>query len=786
MKRFFYIAFWAMVMAVSATAQQFTLEDIYKNYTYYHYPFFDACQIYGNTIYCGEYIIPFESEDLKFNASLVKEIPNIPKNSDILANKQGTKLLYSEDKKSFRRNSTIGSYIYYEMSENADSTLPKPLFSDENIQILNPVFSPDGEKLCFVYNNDLCFTTFDGKFTRITNDGEEGKFRSGSPNLVYEEEFDMTTAYWWSPDSKKICFLSFDEPSIENQPIQHYDSIPTDSEGWFEKEVFEGDTITSYLPQKATAYSSIEKYSFAGQENCTPNCWVYFLETDDLESLGKEIVLTAPFSEGENNEYYIPAVTWLNDNELAISKINRAQDHENIIGVPLIGKKPGKAYFIQETSDQFVNASKLFSMPDSSNNLIALWEYDGRRMLVMFRPKFDNGCPKSDSILIYCDDAPEATVYLDDFVTECYGYFPSDSTVRYQKFGKTPRDRQVLAKNIYTEQVFKLSEDTGWNEAKFSEDGKYMLLHHSEINVARNSEYTISVELRNHDIKHYEDEEIAGFEKLIPQWIKYEKHSLGYVYYDDMKLAPIEWITIPTENDSLNAYILKPQIKKKKKYPVYVTTYGGPTGQLVVDAYKYETFWYQYLVQQGYVVVVVDTRSSDGLGLYKWTYGNMGESESYDMHAVAEYLKQQPFVDGSRMAIEGWSFGGYLSLLTASKYPDDYKAVISIAPVADWRLYDNIYSEKYMGFPSENSEGYDNTSVLKYLPNSKASIFLAYGTADDNVRTQNAMLIIRSCINNEKDIRTFVFPDDNHNLAGYHSRIYLMRNMFQFLEEKLK
>lgn len=777
------VSVFFLFCTVTAMAQQYTLDDIYKNYTYYHYPFFDAFQIYGNTIYCGEYTIPFESEEWRFPASMVKAIPNIPKNSDILANKQGTKLLYSEDKKSFRRNSTIGSYMYYEMSENADSTLPKPLFSDENIQILNPVFSPDGEKLCFVYNNNLCFTTFDGKFTRITNDGEEGKFRSGSPNLVYEEEFDMTTAYWWSPDSKKICFLSFDESSIENQPIQRYDSIPTDSEGWFEKEVFEGDTITSYLPEKASAYSSIEKYSFAGQENCTPYCWVYFLETGDLESLDKEIVSVASFSEGGNDDYYIPAVTWLNDNELAISKINRAQDHENIIGVPLIGKKPGKAYFIQETSDSFVNASKLFSIPDSSNNLIALWEYDGRRMLVMFRPKFDNGCPKSDSVLIYCDDAPEATVYLDDFVTECYGYFPSDSTVRYQKFGKTSRDRQVLAKNIYTEQVFKLSEDTGWNEAKFSDDGRFMLLHHSEINVARNSEYTISAEL---GIKHHEDEEIAGFEKLIPQWIKYEKHSLGYVYYDDMELAPIEWITISSGKDSLNAYILKPQLKKKKKYPVYVTTYGGPTGQKVVDEYNYETFWYQYLVQQGYVVVVVDTRSSDGLGLYKDTYGNLGESESYDMHAVAEYLKKQPFVDGSRMAIEGWSFGGYLSLLTASKYPDDYKAVVSIAPVADWRLYDNIYSEKYMGFPAENSEGYDNTSVLKYLPDIQASIFLAYGTADDNVRIQNSMAIIRNCIDNEKDIRTLVFPNDTHNLAGHRSRIYLMRNMFQFLEEKLK
>ena len=782
MKRFFYIAFWAMLTAVSATAQKLTLDDIYKNYTYYHTPFFDACQVYGETIYCGEYVIPFESADGRFPVSQLKAIPNVPQNSDILANSQGTKILYSEDKKSFRRNSSIGSYMY---CEKGDSVQPKPLFDGENIQILNPVFSPDGEKLCFVYNNDLCFTTFDGTYTRITEDGEEG-YRNGSPNLVYEEEFDMTAAYWWSPDSKKICFLSFYESSIENQPIQRYDSIPTGSEGWFEKEVFEGDTITSYLPEKASAYSSIEKYSFAGQANCTPNCWVYFLETDNLESLDKEIVYVASFSEGGNGEYYIPAVTWLNDNELAISKINTAQDHENIIGVPLIGKKLGKAYFIQETTDSFVNASKLFSIPDSSNNLITLWEYDGRRMLVMFRPNFDNGCPKSDSVLIYCDDAPEATVYFDDFVTECYGYFPSDSTVRYQKFGKTSRDRQVLAKNIYTEQVFKLSEDTGWNEAKFSEDGSFMLLHHSEINVARNSEYTISVQLRNHDIKHYEDEEIAGFEKLIPQWIKYEKHSLGYVYYDDLKLAPIEWIKIPTEKDSLNAYILKPQSKKKKKCPVYVTTYGGPTGQLVVDAYNYETFWYQYLVQQGYVVVVADTRSSDGLGLYKDIYGKLGEAESYDMHAVAEYLKKQSYVDGSRMAIEGWSFGGYLSLLTASKYPDDYKAVISIAPVADWRLYDNIYSEKYMGNPIHNSDGYDNSSVLKYLPNIEASIFLAYGTADDNVRNQNSMLIIRNCIDNEKDIRTFVFPDDNHNLSGHRSRIYLVRNMFNFLEDKLK
>ncbi|MBO4778815.1 MAG: DPP IV N-terminal domain-containing protein, partial [Bacteroidales bacterium] len=725
MKQIIQIAVFFVLTAVSATAQQFTLDDIYKNYTYYHYPFFDACQIYGNTIYCGEYTIPFESEEWRFPVSQLKAIPNVPQNSDILANSQGTRILYSEDKKSFRRNSSIGSYMY---CEKGDSVQPKPLFDGENIQILNPVFSPDGEKLCFVYNNDLCFTTFDGTYTRITEDGEDG-YRNGSPNLVYEEEFDMTAAYWWSPDSKKICFLSFDESSIKNQPIQRYDSIPTGAEGWFEKEVFEGDTITSYQPEKASAYSSIEKYSFAGQANCTPNCWVYFLETDNLESLDKEIVSVASFSEGGNDEYYIPAVTWLNDNELAISKINRAQDHENIIGVPLIGKKLGKAYFIQETTDSFVNASKLFSIPDSSNNLIALWEYDGRRMLVMFRPNFDNGCPKSDSVLIYCDDAPEATVYFDDFVTECYGYFPSDSTVRYQKFGKTPRDRQVLAKNIYTEQVFKLSEDTGWNEAKFSEDGSFMLLHHSKINVARNSEYTISVEL---GIKHHEDEEIAGFEKLIPQWIKYEKHSLGYVYYDDMELAPIEWITIPTEKDSLNAYILKPQSKKKKKYPVYVTTYGGPTGQSVVDAYNYETFWYQYLVQQGYVVVVVDTRSSDGLGLYKEIYGKLGEAESYDMHAVAEYLKKQPFVDGSRMAIEGWSFGGYLSLLTAAKYPDDYKAVVSIAPVADWRLYDNIYSERYMGNPIHNSEGYDNSSVLKYLPNIEASIFLAYGTADDN------------------------------------------------------
>ncbi len=720
MKRILFAIF--LTFSFSSFAQKLTLDDIYKTYKYYHTTFFDDAQIFGDSIYIQSFQFPFDLNDYT-------EIQGVPASATMLSDKKGTTFIYSDNLQSYRRYSTIGSYM--KLDKTRDSTLIKPLFDEENIEIINPVFSPDGQKLCFVYNNNLYYTNFDGKYVQITNDGEDGKIRNGSPNMIYEEEFDLLTAYWWSPDSKKICFLKFDESEIQDRPLYTFGDL-----------------------QNQGGEPHIQKYSFVGEKNAKVSTHIFMLETGFQKEIPEPVEL---HESDENGTYYngdyITSVTWLNDNELLIAYMNSAHKQETIAHYTLGEKRPNPIIF-NKKEDSYLNPSQIVSLENNSNFLII------------------DDSHANDRYAYIVDDENEAKTYFGP-IKNFYGYYPSDSTIRYQTYGLTIKDRKVVSQQIYPPyKTYSLSDEIGHNKAKFSNDGKYILLNHSEIDIKE--EYTSTMKICNGEI--------------MPLWINITNTTIRDFSYDNIHLTPVEWITIPTENDSLFAYIIKPKLKKKQKCPVYVTTYGGPTGQVVMNAYNYETFWFQFLVQQGYAVVVVDTRGSEGRGLNfaQQTYLNLGEKESYDMHVVAEYLKQQPFVDGNRLAFQGWSFGGYLALLTASKYPEDYKAVIAIAPVADWRLYDNIYTEKYMSTPQGNPEGYDNSSVLNYLPDIQASILLAYGTADDNVRNSNEMMILRNCIDNEKDIRTLVFPNDDHNLSGRHSRIYLMRNMFNFLESKLK
>ncbi len=742
--------FFSIILALSISFSTFSqrklnLEDIFENYYYYHSTLYDEAEITGDKIHAGIFIIPFESTNGQIPYEQIKSLRINPPHYNIIVNSQGTHVIYSKDWKPFRRYSSIGSYqIIFDTTQDDSlnlnrendvdnvTTVDKPLFTDENMQIINPVFSPDGEKICFVHNNNLYYSGLDGTLVQITEDGKEGIIRNGSPNLVYEEEFDMTTAYWWSPDSKKICFLEFYEEGINNQPLPLFDS-------------------TTILRE--------QKYSFAGSQNAHVEAYVYDLEKETVikHLRAPDELFGSDFDYNEG--YYISSVTWLNNTDVAISYINRRQNKEIIY---LQTTKPdGKDFqlFVKDDYNSYINPSHVISSPNFDMHII--WSADN---------------PKEFYVEHISGNAVEAYSYNDENmqITDCYGFFPKDSTLRLQVVGQMPRDRQVIAININTFVRTNLSEATGWNEAKFSEDGKFMLLHHSEISITGESEYTKSVKIETGAIT--------------TQWTQYEEYTADSFPYSEMKFAPVEWITIPTEDDSLYAYIIKPELKKRQKCPVYVTTYGGPTGQSVTNEYTYNIFWYQYLVQQGYAVVVVDPRGTESRSVEftKQTYKHLGEKESYDMHIVAEYLKQQTFVDSCKLAIEGWSFGGYLSLLTAAKYPNDYKAVISVAPVADWHLYDNIYTEKYMGLPEENTEGYQMSSVIPYLKNLEASVLLAYGTADDNVRNINGMKIIRTCIDERKDIQTLVFPNDNHDLYGKHSRIYLMTNMYNFLESKLK
>ena len=210
--------------------------------------------------------------------------------------------------------------------------------------------------------------------------------------------------------------------------------------------------------------------------------------------------------------------------------------------------------------------------------------------------------------------------------------------------------------------------------------------------------------------------------------------------------------------------------------------------QKVTNEWTYEYYWNQYLAQHGYIVVSVDCRGTDARGsaFRKQTYCNLGDKESFDFAQTARYLRSLPYVSKQHIAIQGWSYGAYMALLTAAKYPDSYNAVIAIAPVTNWLWYDNIYTERYMQIPTANEKGYAASSVFTYIQQLTAPVLLAHGTADDNVHMQHSYELISKLIAHDKQFDLLVFPNNEHSLFGENSRMHLYSKYLNFLEMQFK
>jgi dipeptidyl-peptidase-4 len=258
----------------------------------------------------------------------------------------------------------------------------------------------------------------------------------------------------------------------------------------------------------------------------------------------------------------------------------------------------------------------------------------------------------------------------------------------------------------------------------------------------------------------------------------------------DYNFVKKEFMEVPLENGvKLSAWMIKPRdFSKKKKYPLLFTIYGGPGHQTVTDNWGGGLdMWYQYLADMGYIVVSVDNRGTGGKGadFKKVTYKKMGQLESDDQIAAAKYFSTLPYIDPARIGIYGWSFGGYMSSMCLMKGADIFKMAVSVAPVTDWRFYDNIYTERYMQRPQDNENGYDATSVMKYVPNLKGKLLLVYGSFDDNVHPQNSMELITEMVKQNKPFDSEVYPDKNHSIYGGLTRLHLYTRITDYILQNL-
>ena len=221
-----------------------------------------------------------------------------------------------------------------------------------------------------------------------------------------------------------------------------------------------------------------------------------------------------------------------------------------------------------------------------------------------------------------------------------------------------------------------------------------------------------------------------------------------------------------------------------RNYPLLMFVYGGPGSQQVLNTwYSSQDLWFAYLTQKGYIVACVDGRGTGGRGaaFEKTIYKRMGEAELEDQIAAARMLGRLPYVDEKRIGIFGWSFGGYMASLAATRGGDTFRAAIAVAPVTSWRFYDTIYTERYLATPQENPEGYDRNSPLSYAADLSSRLLLVHGTADDNVHFHNAMQFSGLLVAANRPFEQMVYPDKNHSIYGGATRLHLFTKMTDFL-----
>ena len=352
-------------------------------------------------------------------------------------------------------------------------------------------------------------------------------------------------------------------------------------------------------------------------------------------------------------------------------------------------------------------------------------------------------------------------------ITNLLAVDPQTGTVFYEAADESPLRRNIYKVNIDKGQPQKLSSRTGYNSASFSNNGKFYINRFTDANTPT----VISLHDANgKELRVLEDNKQAAAQAASAQ------------------LPKREFITVPAADGitQLNGWIIKPNnFNPSQKYPVVMVQYSGPNSQQVLD--RYGTDWHYALANEGFVIASVDGRGTGARGeeFRKQTYMSLGIKESDDQAAAARYLGTLPYIDGNRIGIWGWSYGGYNVLMSMSRGNGIFKAGVAIAPVTDWRFYDTVYTERFMRTPQQNASGYTAGSAVALASQLQGKLLLVHGTTDDNVHFQNAIEYSRALIDAGKHFDMFYFPDKNHFISGGNSRLYLYEKVIDFYKKNL-
>lgn len=483
------------------------------------------------------------------------------------------------------------------------------------------------------------------------------------------------------------------------------------------------------------------KYPKVGERNSTVSLHVY-----DVKS-GK----TLRADVGESTKQYLARMQWVSSGKLLTLRLNREQ---NCMDLLLVEASTGRSQIaFRERNDRYVEepSSTTVSLLPGGEEYVLVSERDGYRHLYLQR--------FSDSS--YARQITKG----ENEIRQVYGYDAVRKRMVFQRYDG-PLRTKVCAVEVKSGKEVELSKCQGMNSARFSVDFSHYELCHSTLQSPP--------KVTMHSANGKEIRLVADNRAVLE-----EAEKVG--------LPRKEFFTFETpEGVKLNGVMLKPRdFDSQRQYPVLFDQYSGPNSQQVVDAWQ--VGWDEYIAMRGCVVVCVDGRGTGGRGqeFRKQTYGKLGDLESRDQIAAARYVGGLPYVDASRVGIWGWSYGGYMSSLSLFRSEGTFKMAIAVAPVTNWRYYNTIYTERYMGQLSSNASGYDAYCPIGFAHLLQGSLLIVHGTGDDNVHYQNSMQLANALIAAGKPFDMLTYPDRNHSINTGGARMHLYRELTKYVEAHL-
>ena len=675
----FFIPFLAV-----AQKKQITIEDIYKKGTFR-----------------GEVVRGFEGED---NSSLFDPKAILDENGKAINTQE---YQVSADKKRiifftgrepiYRRSSKSTTYLY-------DVATKKTVRLNAG-KVLHPTFSPDGNKIAYVFENNLyVYDIPSSKNTAITTDGKWNHIINGNADWVYEEEFSFSRAFDWSPNGNYIAYYKFDESKVKEYNMTVYDD----------------------RYNKDFRY----KYPKTGDSNSTVSIHIYNVNNGQQTQ--------AQYQQGD---IYIPRIKWTKaDDKLVVFWMNRLQNELKLLltdantGAASTVYEEKNKYYVDINDDWwFLKDGKHFLFGSEVNGWYRLYLHslDGKRKTEITKVNYD--------------------------ITDINGVDETNRLIYYTAAYPTPMDRNLFVADFDGKKITQITSGTGWHRIELKNDFTQFYDFYTNINTPQ----TVTL----YNINRAKNGAItASVNKVVNENTKL-KNTLNEYAIGKAEFIRVP----NSKGDTLNGWMLKPaNFDPNKKYPVLFCNYGGPGSQQVANRFGAASMWHQLLAQRGFIIVSVDNTGTGFRGeeFKKKTYLKLGQLEIEDQIDAAKWMAKMPFVDSRNIGHYGWSFGGFMSSLAITKGADVFTAAVAGAPVTSWRYYDNIYTERFMRTPQENPLGYDTTAPINYVNKIKGKYLLLHGTADDNVHYQNATQMITALVKANVDFESATYPNKNHGISG--------------------